>query len=117
MTQQITIDTDLKDIYSKVSPQSLSRGQFALANQMLANMNHFVPARSHDLRQTGHVSANGEYLIWRRVYGKAQYKGTNGIVTFRKYTTPGTGPKWDEVAKRRYGHTWPKAYLEGIGLS
>ncbi|WP_238140599.1 minor capsid protein, partial [Streptococcus suis] len=38
------------------------------------------------------------------------------IVTFRKYTTPGTGKRWDEKAKAIHMTDWVQRFVKGAGF-
>lgn len=112
----VSVKVDLGGAYRKLNANSRMRGQYAMANQMLADMNQFVPKKSNTLRTTGHVSGNGDSLIWRTKYANAQFRGTNGKAVFTNYSTPGTGPRWDLKAKGPYMDSWKKAYLRGAGI-
>ena len=79
-------------------------------------MNQFVPKKESSLRTTGHVSADGNQVVWNTPYAKAQFYGTNGRATFRKYSTPGTGKRWDLKAKPIFMNDWTKAFKGGAGL-
>ena len=107
---------DLNGVYRKLSKGNMKRGKYALANQMLADMDKFVPLDGGDLRTTGHRDASGDSVIWKNVYAKAQFYGTNGYVTFKKYTTPGTGKRWDLKAKSKHMKDWKRAFVKGAGL-
>ena len=91
----VRVAIDLVGIEKKVSPQAVAKGRLAVANQALMIMEPYVPSRSGDLRASGHVESNGD-VSYNTVYARAHLYGTNGIVTFRKYTTPGTGKRWDK---------------------
>ena len=112
----VTINVDLSGVARKLSQANLQRGKYAMANQMLADMNQFVPKKESSLRTTGHVSADGKQVVWYTPYAKAQFYGTNGRATFRKYSTPGTGPRWDLKAKSIFVNDWTKAFKGGAGL-
>ena len=111
----VSITVNLNGVYKKLSPDSQKRGQHALAIQMLADMNQFVPKLSNTLRTTGHVSGDDSNLIWDTKYAEAQFYGTNGKAVFSNYSTPGTGKRWDLKAKGSYMDSWKRAYLKGAG--
>lgn len=106
------VKVDLSGVKAKVSPEAMRRGRYALGNQAMADMNQFVPRRDNHLRQSVHLSSNGEKIIYGTKYAKRQFY-LNG----KKYTTPGTGPRWDLKAKSLYLDSWKKAYLRGRGLN
>lgn len=112
----VSINVNLDGVYNKLGPNAVRRGQHAMANQMLADMNQFVPKLSNTLRTTGHVSGSGDTIIWNTKYAKAQFYGTNGRAVFTHYTTPGTGPRWDLKAKGAYMEHWKNAYIKGAGI-
>jgi len=110
------VKVELEGIRSKLSPQAMLSGRRALANQMLADMHRFVPKKDNNLRMAVSIAPDGSEIIYSMPYAKAQYYGTNGKAVFRKYTTPGTGPRWDLQAKGLYMSSWERAYLKGAGL-
>ena len=112
------VKIDLDGVRKKVSQRALDKGRYALGNQMLADMNPFVPKRSGGgiLRQTGHLTSDNKQVVYETPYAKAQFYGTNGKVIFRKYSTPGTGKRWDLKAKGMYLPSWKRAFLRGAGI-
>ncbi|MBF0788165.1 MULTISPECIES: minor capsid protein [unclassified Streptococcus] len=114
----IRIKVDMSNIKSKLSNQSIRRGKLAMANQMLMDMTNFVPMANESgaLRASGHVIENGNAVEWNTVYARAQFYGTNGIVTFQHYSTPGTGKRWDEKAKAIHMTDWKDKFVKGAGL-
>lgn len=81
--------------------------QDMLGEQVAADMYQFVPMRrgGGDLRK-GRYHRPSKAVVYRTPYAQAQFRGTNGRAVFRKYTTPGTGKRWDLKAKSRYGRKW-----------
>ena len=61
-------------------------------------MDPYIPMRSGPLRASGRVESNGD-VSYNTVYARAHFYGSNGIVTFRRYTTAGTGKRWDKPLK------------------
>lgn len=114
----IRIEVDLGGVKSKLSDRNIIRGKVAMANQMLLDMTNFVPMANEggDLRVSGHVVDNGDAIEWNTVYARAQFYGTNGIVNFQHYSTPGTGKRWDEKAKAIYMSDWKNVFVKGAGL-
>lgn len=112
----MSVRVDLRGVNKKLSSSNLKRGRYAMANQMLRDMQPFVPNDQGILKQTGHLSSDGSKLIWNTPYAKAQYYGTNGKVVFRKYTTPGTGKRWDLKAKGIHMKDWEKVFVRGCGI-
>ena len=108
----VSVKVDLGGVTRKLSQANLNRGQYAMANQMLADMNQFVPKKESSLRTTGHVSADGKQVVWNTPYAKRQFYAPGGF----KYSTPGTGPRWDLKAKPIFINDWTKAFKGGAGL-
>ena len=105
------IKVNLDGVRAKVSPQAMKRGRYALANQAMADMNSFVPKKNNILRQSAHIESDGSAILYETKYARRQFY-LNG----KKYTTPGTGPRWDLKAKSLYMPAWKKAYLKGAGI-
>lgn len=77
--------------------------QYAFANQVMADMNQFVPALDYDLRNQSAIAVDGKSIYYNVPYARKQF-----FVQHSNYTTPGTGPRWDEVAKSKYMSSWEK---------
>ena len=109
------IDIDLDGVFAKLSDKALQRGQYALANQALADMNQYVPKREGDLRTAVSMGIDGTEIIYNMPYAKAQFYGFvgKGGYPVRNYTTPGTGPRWDEKAKGIHMDDWQNAFIKG----
>lgn len=116
MSAGVSININLTGALKKLSDSNIKRGRYAMANQMLPDMNRFVPADSYDLRGTGHVESDGSQITWTSVYALAQFHGTNGKAIFRNYTIAGTGKRWDLVATPIYINDWVHAFTKGAGL-
>lgn len=107
------ITVDLTGVRAKVSQQAFERGQYNMAQRMHATMNeNFVPMRDGDLRNLSTVSADGKSITWSAPYARKHYY-TNFSPN---YTTPGTGPRWDEKAKGPFMSDWLEAFLKGAGF-
>lgn len=131
------VTLDLESVNQKLSNENINRGLFfMLDSQALPDMNNYVPLKEGELRMSGHVEAR-DTLVWNTPYAAVQYYGKagkssgfksdkqrryffwalkNGFIT-QGYTTPGTGPKWDEVAKANHMESWLNAFLIGAGLN
>lgn len=107
----VKVHVDVKGVKDKLSVSNLKRGKYAASNQMLADMNKFVPADNYVLRNTGHIVSGGDSIEWTTPYANVQFKGK-----FKKYTTPGTGSRWDEKAKGLYMKSWVNTFSRGAGL-
>lgn len=112
----VKVDVDLSGATRKVSPASVARGRVAMASQMMMDMDRYIPMRGGALRASGSMGGSGETINYNTVYARAHFYGTNGIVTFRKYTTPGTGKDWLTPAKEANLESWKQKALKGMGL-
>lgn len=106
----MTVKVDLSVARRKLVNNTKAR--YTLANQMHQDMNDYVPMLSSDLRNQSTISLDGKTITWHAPYAKVQYKGyrmsKGKRVTFRKYSTSGTGPKWDVKAKSVHMDKWIK---------
>lgn len=102
----ITIQLDVAQ--RKMSPQAQRRGQYALANQALADMNRFVPMKEGILRQTATIAIDGSAVYYNTPYAEELF-----YMPKFNYTTPGTGPRWDNKAKGILMNDWKRAYVKG----
>lgn len=112
----VRVTVDLAGVEKKVSPQAMKRGKIAAGSEALLIMENYVPLRAGGgaLRASGHVEGNGD-VSYNTVYARAQFYGTNGIVVFRKYTTAGTGSRWDKPLKANIDRLKRKA-IEAMGI-
>ncbi|ENI8789263.1 minor capsid protein [Listeria monocytogenes] len=94
----VRVVVDLGGVERKFSPETVKRGKLAMASQGMMIMEPYIPFRGGPLRASGRIESNGD-ISYNTVYARAHFHGTNGIVVFRKYTTPGTGKRWDKPLK------------------
>lgn len=112
----VIVKTDRKKWLDVVSNAS-GVAAYALAEQMLADSEKFVPysggssTSAGGLRESGQI-VKGEsgtlYLVWDSVYALYQWYGirADGSHPVKNYTTAGTGKQWVETAKGQYGDRW-----------
>ena len=111
----ITISYDISKLENSVTPAGIKRAGNIVANQVVMDSERYVPqGKTRNLVGSGH--AEGVAAVWHTVYARAHYFGTNGIVTFRKYSTPGTGTKWVEKASNSNMSKWEETVLKGLNL-
>lgn len=79
----------------------IDKGKYALANQVLQDSNLFVPKRTGQLRRSSYVTNSNSQIVWNTPYATKQY-----YEQATKYTTSGTGSKWDLLAQSKYGASW-----------
>ena len=104
----VQVAVNLSGAKKKLTQASVRRGRISAAEQMLADMNQFVPMDENNLRQTGHTNKSGTQVIWNTPYAAELFY----MYKFN-YTTPGTGPRWDNKAKAMYMPDWEKAFVKG----
>lgn len=94
------------------------QAMYALAEQMLADSEKFVPYSGGSSQSAGGLRESGKvvkgedkgifYLVWDAVYALYQWFGVRADGTHRvhNYTTPGTGKQWVEAAKAKNSDKW-----------
>lgn len=110
----ITVSYDITKLERSVTYGAMKEAQFKVAEQVVMDSERYVPQRGGALVGTG--MAYSGYVVWNTVYARAHYFGTNGIVTFRKYSVPGTGTKWVEKAAASNMKNWEEVALKGLNL-
>lgn len=116
----VNIKVDLSGFSNKLSPYRFRKGADAMLNQMLTDMDRYIPKKSGALRFIGHVNTGRSQLVWQAPYARAQYYGKimkkGATYSIKNYTTPGTGPRWDLKAKAKYGKKWAEVFVKGAGF-
>ena len=116
----IDVTIDLSGATRKTSQASERKAQLEIANQALLDMEPYVPLLHGPLRSSGHVAGNGSQIIYNTPYARAQFYGgaynKYRSFTFSKYTTAGTGKRWDLKATALYGSRWAEKGKEAMGL-
>lgn len=97
---RLSITSDTKRVPIRAS-QMTRQGQYAFVNQVHADTNPYVPFKEGDLRNQSTIALNGKQIIYHVPYAKKQYYNFGA-----KFTTPGTGPKWDSKALAIHGASW-----------
>ena len=102
---------------------------YALAEQMLADSEQYVPYSAGSIQSAGNLRESGKveqgssgefWLVWDSVYALYQWFGMrrDGSHKVHHYTTPGTGKQWVELARASNGQKWQsiaqKAFTEGM---
>ncbi|WP_193769099.1 minor capsid protein [Metasolibacillus meyeri] len=85
------------------------QGQYAFVNQVYADSNIYVPMLSSDLRNQSSIGVDGKSITWHSVYARRQYYNIGA-----KFTTPGTGPKWDSKALAIHGDSWKRVVVNAM---
>jgi len=124
------VKIDLKGVEKKVSPENFAKGKLAIANQMLMDMERFVPKRKGELRSSGHVRQDS--IVYATPYARLLYYGkkrkgffsekqrrfffANKDKLLSQRPTPGTGPRWDKKAAALHSKKWGDVGLKAMGL-
>jgi hypothetical protein len=114
----VIVKTDRQKM-RRIMGQASERAMYALAEQMLADSERFVPYSAGSIQSAGNLRESGKvvkgengvfYLVWDTVYALYQWYGVraDGSHKVRNYTTPGTGKQWVEAARAQYGDRWQK---------
>lgn len=107
----IKVDVDLQRIYDKFGENNIAMGRWALGYQMMADMNKFVPRKDGILRMNVHVTTGGHSIVYSQPYASKQFHNQ-----FKNYTTPNTGPRWDEKAKAIHHKKWAREFAKGANF-
>jgi hypothetical protein len=110
---------------SKLGDAAQGKALTAAASQLAMEMTDYntgvVPRLHDDLRGT--ATPDGPDVVFNSLYAGAQFRGgytlKNGTkVEFHHWTTPGTGPHWDEMIEANYDKMARirDAYLKGLKL-
>lgn len=126
----VSVKIDLNGVKKKVSPENFAKGKLAIANQMLLDMEPYVPKRKGELRSSGHVRQDS--IIYETPYARLRYYGKKRKGFFsekqRKFffankekllsqkPKPGTGPRWDKKAAALHSKNWADVGLKAMGL-
>lgn len=112
----VKVSIDLAPVYKQTNRSNIEKAKLGMMNQMLSDMQPFVPNDQGILQQTGTIGVDKSSLHWVTPYARAQYYGTNGKAVFSNYTTPGTGPYWDLKAKGLFMSDWMNVFTKGAGF-
>lgn len=108
----LAIHLDVGSVEQLLSHTNKQKAKLALTSQMGKNMEKYVPLRKGPLR--ANLTITPDRLSYGEVYARAQFYGTNGIVSFHNYTTPGTGPRWDRKTSKDYMDSWVDTFKRGL---
>lgn len=110
----ISVKIELEGVKAALSKTRQRRVKYELADKMLADMTMYVPRKVGTLRESGLVGSGGEEISWDTDYARKQFYGTDGRVVFKRYTTPGTGKRWDLKAKANHLRSWLQVVANGL---
>lgn len=112
----VIVKTDRQKMRRMIG-QASQQAAYALAEQMLADSERFVPYSAGSSQSAGNLRESGKvvrgengvmYLVWDAVYALYQWYGVraDGSHKVQRYTTPGTGKQWVEAARAQYADRW-----------
>lgn len=108
------INVDLDGFIEHTSLDNVKRGQYALVNQAMSDMEQFVPKDQGHLRDSVHATSNGSQITYAMPYAKAQFYGIINGHPVHNYTTPGTTKRWDLKAKSMFMSSWIDTFTKGM---
>lgn len=118
MGANVTVKVDLQGLEKKCSPEAVRRGKVAMISQMIDDMEQFIPRRHGTLSARGTPISDG--IRYPGPYARAQFYGSsynkNKSWTFSKYTTPGTGKRWDKKAAAKHSKQWGQVAIRAMGV-
>lgn len=112
----IKVTYDISPLEKKFGQANVTNARRAVSNQILMDSEQYIPNKEGYLKASGSIAINATSVQWNTVYARAQFYGTNGIVTFKKYTTSGTGKKWTERASEANMKDWEEVAKKGLGI-
>jgi hypothetical protein len=112
----VIVKTDRQKL-QRVMGKASDLAMYAVAEQMLADSEKFVPYSGGSIQSAGGLRESGKvvkgddgcfYLVYDSVYALYQWFGVraDGTHRVRHYTTAGTGKQWIETARAQYGRRW-----------
>ena len=70
----------------RFSQAKLDKARYVMANQMMSDMDQFVPFKNGKLSQSAHINANGSEITYTTPYARAQFYGIVNGSPVRNYT-------------------------------
>jgi len=104
----VKVDVDFSGINKTFSKGNTDYARYVMANQIHKDMEPFIPMESGDLRDISYLDENSNVNYTMPYASRLFYQ------QMTNYTTPGTGPRWDLVAKSLYISDWQKVYAKGL---
>lgn len=102
------VDVNL-NLGRRFSDANVNKARYVLANQIMADMDQFVPYKAGTLSQSVHINANGSQITYNTPYAQAQFYGIINGSPVRNYTRsehPRASKRWDLRSKALYGQQW-----------
>ena len=96
------MSVDIRGVKTKINKL---KNTDILVSNIQQDMDRFVPKRSGKLRRTS--IAKGNTITYRVPYASKMFYNQ-----YHRYTTSGTGSRWDKRAKAMYMNKWLKEYVK-----
>jgi len=110
MNVDVNVDVDVSKIPPKIHGR-IPKAQYIMANQVHADMNPYVSMLTGDLRNQSTIATDGKSIYYNVPYARYQF-----YIQHSRYTTPGTGPRWDLKAKSIHGRSWARVAGRAMNL-
>lgn len=112
----VVVKTDRKK-WAGVVNNAAGKAAYALAEQILADSEQYVPYSGGSSQSAGNLRESGKvvkgdsgtmYVVYDTVYALYQWYGirADGTHAVKNYTTAGTGKQWVEKAKAKNIAKW-----------
>lgn len=101
----------------RFSTANVNKARYVMANQMMADMDQFVPYKAGTLSQSVHINANGSQITYTTPYARAQFYGIVNGSPVRNYTRSEhlrASKRWDLRAKALYVQQWAEIAKESL---
>ena len=112
MAQAVRAKIDLKGVNKKLGPAAMKRAENGLGEQVTKDMFPYVPKGKTKKLSKGVWNGGSKSANYNVPYAKAQFNAPGGW----KYSTPGTGPRWDKKAKAKHGKQWAARVTKNLGV-
>src|SRR5690625_1290661 len=110
MNVDLNVDVDVSKIPATIHGR-IPKAPYIMANQVHADMNPYVPMLTGDLRNQSTIATDGKSIYYNVPYARYQF-----YIQHSRYTTPGTGPRWDLKAKAIHGASWARVAGRAMNL-
>src|SRR5690625_1481200 len=110
MNVDVNVDVDVSKIPPKIHGR-IQKAQYIMANQVHADMNLYMLMLTDDLRNQSTIATDCKSIYYNVPYARYQF-----YIQHSRYTTPGTGPRWDLKAKAIHGASWARVAGRAMNL-
>lgn len=105
----VKVKSNFRRAKERFSGNNIDRTRYAVASQVLSDMNQFVPALDYNLRNQTTISQDGRTITYNAPYAAYQFYNQ-----FANYTTAGTGSRWDLKATGMFISDWVNVVRRGL---